>query len=203
MNLRSLPTQLTWVRIVIIPLFLIVHYCSNDLLSMNTKDIMLSAIFTIAGVTDYFDGYLARKWKQESNFGAFLDPVADKALVITTLITLLDLKRINILIAIIIILREMAVSALREWSARKQNFNLLNVSRLGKWKTGLQMTAIGLLLWNCPLINVGNINIFGYEVGNISFGTLQIGTLLIWAAVFLTVYSFVGYVKQMMFMFRE
>ena len=114
-----------------------------------------------------------------------------------------DRKRINILVAIIIILREMAVSALREWSARKQNFNLLNVSKLGKWKTGLQMTAIGFLLWNCTLINLGSINLFGYGFGNANIGTLQLGTLLIWIAVFLTVYSFIGYVKQMMFMFRE
>ena len=193
MSFRSLPTQLTWVRIVIIPLFLLVHYCAVDWCSVNTKDILLSAIFTIAGVTDYFDGYLARKWKQESNFGAFLDPVADKALVITTLITLLDLKRINILVAIIIILREMAVSALREWSARRQDYTLLAVSKIGKWKTGLQMIAIGLLLWNCPIMMIGNFN----------FGTLQLGTLFIWIAVILTVYSFVEYVRQMMFMFRD
>ncbi len=203
MNLRALPTQLTWVRIVVIPLFLLVHYCSDDWLTMNTKDIMLSAIFTIAGVTDYFDGYLARKWKQESNFGAFLDPVADKALVITCLITLLDLKRINILVAIIIILREMAVSALREWSARKQSFTLLPVSRSGKWKTGLQMTAIGLLLWNCTLIKISNINIFGYQIQQFSIGTYAIGSIMIWVAVILTVYSFVGYVKQMMSVLRD
>lgn len=198
MNFRALPTQLTWIRILVIPLFLSVHYCSDDWLNINTKDIILSAIFTLAGVTDYFDGYLARKWKQETNFGAFLDPVADKALVITCLIILLDLKRINIIIAIIIILREMTVSALREWSARKQNISILQVSSLGKFKTGLQMVAIGLLLWNCNFINIPDFNILNYNYSNFMIGTLQIGSIIIWLAVFLTLYSFFAYIKQTM-----
>ena len=203
MNFKALPIQLTWVRIWAIPLFLLVHYCSNDWLSFNSKDIILSAIFTIAGVTDYFDGYLARKWKQESNFGAFLDPVADKALVITCLIILIDLKRINILIAIIIILREMTISALREWSARKNNIHVLKVNSLGKVKTGLQMVAIGLLLWNCHLFKLDSISLFGKHYLNLNIGTVQIGSVIIWLAVFLTLYSFLTYIKQTITAFKE
>src|ERR1019366_560414 len=105
-------------------------------------------LFTVAAITDLLDGYLARKLNQMSAFGAFLDPVADKLMVAAALIVLVELTRVNAVIAVIIIGREIAISALREWMAKIGNAKSVAVNLLGKIKTIAQMVAIPMLLYH-------------------------------------------------------
>jgi CDP-diacylglycerol--glycerol-3-phosphate 3-phosphatidyltransferase/cardiolipin synthase len=108
----------------------------------------------VAAITDWFDGYLARRLNQTSAFGAFLDPVADKLMVAAALIVLVDLERTAPVIALVIIGREIAISALREWMAKAGKSGSVAVSFLGKLKTALQMIAISLLLYWQPLAGI-------------------------------------------------
>ena len=114
-------------------------------------------IFVFAAFTDYLDGYLARKLKQESSFGAFLDPVADKAIVAAALVVLIHLDRTFVFAAIIIIVREIAISALREWMAQLGTVKSVAVAYIGKLKTALQFVAISLLLFDHNTNYIGNI----------------------------------------------
>ncbi|HRG61783.1 MAG TPA: CDP-diacylglycerol--glycerol-3-phosphate 3-phosphatidyltransferase [Burkholderiales bacterium] len=171
-----LPTVLTWLRIVLVPFFVGVYYLPDYLLTMPSKNILATAIFTFAAITDYFDGYLARKMKLESSFGAFLDPVADKALVAASLVVLVNLHRTFVFAAIIIIVREIAISALREWMAQIGEVKSVAVAYIGKLKTTCQMLAIGFLL--------------------LDFYTNLIGNLLMLAAVILTLISMFYYLEQ-------
>src|ERR1035437_7850795 len=109
----NLPNALTWMRIVMIPLFVGVYYFPPTWLALPEKNLIATVIFTIAAITDLLDGYLARRLNQVSAFGAFLDPVADKLMVAAALIVLVDLNRLDAVIAVIIIGREIAISALR------------------------------------------------------------------------------------------
>ena len=144
----SFPTILTVSRIAIIPLMVFMALFSEPAwLRMLT-----AGLFAMAAITDALDGYLARKWSQTSNFGAFLDPVADKLLVVTTLVVLIH-KHADLVMtlpALIIIGREITVSALREWMSEINQSSKLRPNWLGKWKTFLQMTAIFLLLLAHP-----------------------------------------------------
>jgi len=126
-------------------------------MSMTDKNIVAALIFGVAAVTDYFDGYLARKLKQESLFGAFLDPVADKAIVAASLVVLVSLHRTFIFAAIIIIVREIAISALREWMAQIGKVQNVAVAYIGKLKTTCQLVAIGLLLLDYHTNLLGNV----------------------------------------------
>lgn len=140
----NIPIFLTIFRVILIPFFVIAFY-----LPIESSPFITTLIFFIAGVTDWLDGYLARKWKQTTRFGAFLDPVADKVMVVTALVLIVEYQHtLWITIpAIIMISREIIISALREWMAELGERSKVAVSWWGKWKTTAQMLALGGLLW--------------------------------------------------------
>ena len=150
------PILLTWLRIVAIPLLIAVYYLPADWATPYERDLMATILFCAAAVTDWADGYLARKLNQTSAFGAFLDPVADKLMVAVALVLLVE-EHANLwlsLPAVIIIGREIVVSALREWMAELGARAQVAVSQLGKWKTAAQMVALVILLGNPPQLTV-------------------------------------------------
>ena len=173
----NLPILLTWLRIVAIPLLIGVYYLPQDWLSAAERDQWATSLFMAAAVTDWADGYLARRLNQTSAFGAFLDPVADKLMVAAALILLVQFGRADAIVAAIIIGREITISALREWMAKIGASRSVAVSMVGKIKTAAQMTAIPLLLFHTPL--------YGVDVA-------YSGTVLIWLAALLTLWS-MGY----------
>lgn len=140
----NIPIFLTMFRVILIPFFVIAFY-----LPIESSPFITTSIFFIAGVTDWLDGYLARKWKQTTRFGAFLDPVADKVMVVAALVLIVEYQHsLWITIpAIIMISREIIISALREWMAELGERSKVAVSWWGKWKTTAQMLALGGLLW--------------------------------------------------------
>ncbi|CAH0178225.1 MULTISPECIES: CDP-diacylglycerol--glycerol-3-phosphate 3-phosphatidyltransferase [unclassified Pseudomonas] len=144
----NIPNLLTVLRVLLIPIFILLFY-----MPFSWSYWAASAVFAFAAVTDWLDGYLARRWEQSTPFGAFLDPVADKLMVATALV-LLVAEHANLwltLPATIIIGREIVVSALREWMAELGARAHVAVSNLGKWKTAAQMVALVILLGNPPL----------------------------------------------------
>ena len=177
----NLPNLLTWLRIVLIPLMVGVFYLPDGWITPLQADMLAASFFGIAAVTDWLDGYLARKLGQTSAFGAFLDPVADKLMVAAALIVLVDLGRAAPLVAVIIIGREITISALREWMAQLGKSSSVAVSFAGKFKTTVQMIAIMLLLYNQ--------RVFGID-------TLFWGHVLIWFAALLTLGSMFYYLKM-------
>ncbi|MCL2636313.1 MAG: CDP-diacylglycerol--glycerol-3-phosphate 3-phosphatidyltransferase [Betaproteobacteria bacterium] len=177
----NLPILLTWLRIVAIPLLIALYFLPASWATQYERDLFATSLFIAAAVTDWADGYLARKLGQTSAFGAFLDPVADKLMVAAALIVLVQLGRTDAIIAMIIIGREITISALREWMAKIGAARSVAVSMLGKVKTAAQMTAIPLLLYHVPL--------FGIDVA-------QLGNWLIWLAALLTLWS-MGYYLHM------
>lgn len=177
----NLPILLTWLRIVAIPLLLAVFYVPNQWLSPAEKNLAATIIFVAAALTDWADGYLARKLNQTSAFGAFLDPVADKLMVAAALIILVQLERADAVVASIIIGREITISALREWMAHLGSSRNVAVSMIGKIKTTAQMTAIPFLLYHMPLAG---------------FDLQAAGSWLIWFAAALTLWS-MGYYLHM------
>ena len=176
----NLPTALTWLRILMIPVVVGVYYVPDAMLALVTKNLIATVVFIIAAVTDWLDGYLARRLNQTSAFGAFLDPVADKLMVAAALIALVGLERVGDWVATVIIGREIAISALREWMAQIGAAKSVAVNMLGKVKTVSQMVAIPMLLFNGPL--------FGLDM-------LRWGTWLIYAAAILTLASMFYYLK--------
>jgi cardiolipin synthase len=150
----NLPNLLTWGRIIAIPLFVAVLYFPEEWLTAREANIISMWIFIAAAVTDWFDGYLARKWNQTSAFGAFLDPVADKLIVAAALIVLTELGRVHAVVALIIIGREITISALREWMAHIGQSKSVAVSMLGKVKTVSQLVAIPFLLYDGTLFGM-------------------------------------------------
>lgn len=177
----NLPIALTWLRIVLIPLIVALFYLPADWLSMETRDLWAASVFIVAAATDWFDGWLARRWNQTSSFGAFLDPVADKLMVSAALLVLLDLGRVDAFIALIIIGREITISALREWMAKIGASGSVAVHRLGKFKTAAQMVAIPCLLYWSPVMGLP---------------TRIIGQALIIVAAVLTVWSMCYYLQR-------
>src|SRR5690349_2646627 len=144
----NIPNLLTWLRIILIPLFVGIFYFEKSWVSLPNQNLVATVIFTLAAITDWFDGWLARKLNQTSAFGAFLDPVADKLMVAAALIILLQLGRVDAIIALIIIGREITISALREWMAHMGAARSVAVSFIGKIKTVSQMIAIPMLLYD-------------------------------------------------------
>ncbi len=144
----NVPTLLTWLRMAAIPLVVGVYALPPSWMDLHARNLAAALLFVLAGLTDWFDGFLARRWNQVSAFGAFLDPVADKLMVSAALLVLLELGRIGSLVALIIIGREIAISALREWMARIGRSRAVAVNWLGKVKTATQMVAIPLLLYD-------------------------------------------------------
>jgi cardiolipin synthase len=145
----NIPIILTWLRVALIPLMVGVLYLPDAWLgSFNkTQGLASTIIFIVAALTDWVDGFLARRWNQTSAFGAFLDPVADKLMVAGALLVLIELGRVNAVIAFIIVGREITISALREWMAQIGASKSVAVSSLGKIKTVAQMVAIPMLLY--------------------------------------------------------
>jgi CDP-diacylglycerol--glycerol-3-phosphate 3-phosphatidyltransferase/cardiolipin synthase len=177
-RLPNLPTILTWLRIVLIPLVLGVYYLPWP---EHQQNLWACAFFVVSAATDWFDGYLARRWGQTSVFGAWLDTLADKLLVAACMVVLLHLKRIDMLVALIIIGREITISALREWMAKIGASGSVAVALIGKWKTAVQLGAIGFLLYFD--------DVFGLPV-------FSIGTALAWVAAALTLWSMVYYLAK-------
>ncbi|MCL2875771.1 MAG: CDP-diacylglycerol--glycerol-3-phosphate 3-phosphatidyltransferase [Betaproteobacteria bacterium] len=173
----NIPNILTWGRIALIPVFIGVFYLPDAWANMAQKNLFAAVFFTAAAITDWLDGYLARVLKQTSAFGAFLDPVADKLMVAASLIMLVQLDRVDILVSIIIIGREITISALREWMAREGQSASVAVTYIGKLKTTAQMTAIPMLLFYAPLLGVS---------------MYVVGSILIYVAAALTLWS-MGY----------
>jgi cardiolipin synthase len=157
----NIPIFLTWLRVALIPLVVGVFYLPHTWLTPYEQGIAASAVFIIAAVTDWFDGFLARRWSQTSAFGAFLDPVADKLMVAGALLVLVQLDRVNAAVAFVIIGREIAISALREWMAQIGASKSVAVSSLGKIKTTAQMIAIPMLLFNEQLFYVIDTHYWG------------------------------------------
>ena len=180
---RNLPNYVTWCRILMIPLIVGVFYLPESWLQAENKNIAATAIFIVAAITDWLDGYLARVLDQMSAFGAFLDPVADKLIIAGALVVLLQLDRVEPLVALIIIGREIAISALREWMAQMGQAKSVAVAFIGKLKTVFQMIAIPLLLFHDPLF-VGLLN------------CQFLGTILINVAAVLTVISMLYYLRK-------
>ncbi|MBU0751069.1 MAG: CDP-diacylglycerol--glycerol-3-phosphate 3-phosphatidyltransferase [Gammaproteobacteria bacterium] len=177
----NIPNLLTWARILLIPAFVCVFYLPADWLAPKHQNQLATAFFVVAAVTDWFDGWLARKLGQMTAFGAFLDPVADKLMVAAALIVLLKLGRVDAIIAFIIIGREITISALREWMAHIGASKSVAVSFIGKLKTTAQMVAVPLLLYHEPL------------------GVLDpqlAGTWLIYVAAVLTLWSMIYYIRM-------
>jgi cardiolipin synthase (CMP-forming) len=175
----TIPTLLTWSRIVAIPLILGVYYMG---LPMATANLVATVLFVVFAWTDWLDGFLARKLNQTSSFGAFLDPVADKFLVCASLLILVYLKRADVFVALIIIGREIAISALREWMAQIGASRSVAVHMIGKLKTTAQMVAIPFLLYDGVLFGVVH--------------TGALGIWLMWGAAVLTVWSMVYYLQK-------
>ncbi|MGQ0749447.1 MAG: CDP-diacylglycerol--glycerol-3-phosphate 3-phosphatidyltransferase [Betaproteobacteria bacterium] len=176
----NIPNLLTWLRILLIPLFVGIFYFEKSWVSAPNQNLVATVIFTAAAVTDWLDGWLARKLNQTSAFGEFLDPVADKLMVAAALITLVQLERVDAIIALIIIGREITISALREWMAKIGQARSVAVSFLGKFKTASQMVAIPLLLYHD---RVGSLD------------PHRVGTWLIYIAAVLTLISMAYYLK--------
>ena len=175
----TLPTMLTWARIVAIPLIVAVFYLPWSPAQIN---LTAAVLFVVVAATDWLDGWLARRLNQTSAFGAFLDPVADKFLVCAALLILLQLDRVNAWVAFVIIGREIAISALREWMAQIGASKSVAVHMIGKVKTSVQMVAIPFLLFDGLLFGVIDTNVWG--------------TWLIWISAVLTVWSMVYYLQK-------
>jgi len=175
----TIPTLMTWTRIIAIPFIVGVFYSE---LPVESRNFLATVMFVIFAITDWLDGYLARKLNQASSFGAFLDPVADKFLVCASLLVLVHLHRVHVLVALIIIGREIAISSLREWMAIIGASKSVAVNLLGKLKTTLQMVAIPFLLFDGVL--------WGW------LNTGATGRVLIWVAAFMTIWSMLYYLKK-------
>ena len=178
--LWNVPNSLTMLRILLIPVFVMIFYASPETIAPHWVNLSATLVFALAALTDWLDGYLARILNQTSAFGAFLDPVADKLMVAAALIVLVEFERVGAFIALIIIGREIAISALREWMAGMGERNSVAVAFLGKIKTAAQMAAILFLLYYDP---IGAINV------------KWIGQVLINVAAFLTLLSMAYYLK--------
>ena len=176
----TVPTILTWTRIVAIPLIIGVFYLRWP--PEPVQNMVATVMFIVFAFTDWLDGYLARRLKQTSAFGAFLDPVADKFLVCASLLVLVHLDRTDVFVALIIIGREIAISALREWMAQIGASRSVAVHMIGKVKTTVQMVAIPFLLYDGRLFEVIDTGLWG--------------RWLIWVAAILTVWSMVYYLRK-------
>ena len=175
----NLPTLLTWARIVAIPLIVGVFQLP---IGEPDRNLIATVLFIVVALTDWADGYLARRLNMTSSFGAFLDPVADKFLVCAALLVLVELARVQSLVALVIIGREIAISALREWMAQIGASRSVAVHMLGKVKTVVQMVAIPFLLYHGLLFGLIDTQFWG--------------TVLLYIAAVLTIWSMVYYLQK-------
>jgi CDP-diacylglycerol--glycerol-3-phosphate 3-phosphatidyltransferase len=185
----TLPLILTLLRVAAIPVVLALFYWPIPYARQ-----VATVVYAAAAITDWFDGWLARRWQQTSKFGAFLDPVADKLLVAVCLVMLLRVapegwtRDVLALLVAIIVGREITISALREWMAELGTRTRIGVNRMGKVKTGFQMTSIGMMIWQ--------IDTFGLPI-------YELGYLLLFVAAVLTVWSMVMYLRAAWPMMQE
>jgi CDP-diacylglycerol--glycerol-3-phosphate 3-phosphatidyltransferase/cardiolipin synthase len=177
----NVPNLLTWLRIIMIPLVIGVFYVPQSWLSSWQQNLIATVLFIAAAITDWLDGYLARRLNQTSAFGAFLDPVADKLMIAAALIVLVQLHRADAIISVVIIGREIAISAMREWMAKIGKSRSVAVNFLGKVKTISQMIAVPMLLYHDP-------------IG--AFDVQRVGTWLIYCAAILTLVSMFNYLQR-------
>ena len=177
MNL-NIPNLLTLLRILLIPLVVFVFY-----LPIEHAGAYSAILFAIAGITDWFDGYLARRLNQTSRFGEFLDPVADKLMVTVVLVMVVEsFGGLWLMVAAMVIIgREITISALREWMAEVGERKKIAVSQLGKVKTTLQMFSLFFLLYQEPLLGLPSA---------------EIGLFLLLVATLLTIWSMISYLRQ-------
>jgi len=175
----TIPTIMTWTRIIAIPLIIGVFYLP---ISESSRNLVATVMFVVFAATDWLDGFLARKLNQTSSFGAFLDPVADKFLVCACVLVLVHLGRADVFVALIIIGREIAISALREWMAQIGASKSVAVHMIGKLKTVSQMVAIPFLLFDGRLFGVVDTHLWG--------------VWLIWISAVLTIWSMVYYLQK-------
>jgi CDP-diacylglycerol--glycerol-3-phosphate 3-phosphatidyltransferase len=175
----NFPTLLTWTRVLAIPLLVGVFYLP---VAAHVQNVLATVLFVAAAITDWLDGWLARRLGQTSAFGAFLDPVADKLIVCVALVMLVALGRVDAIIAAIIVGRELTISALREWMAQAGARASVAVHSIGKFKTMAQLVAIPLLLFHDRLFGVIDCHLFG--------------TWLIYVAAVLTVWSMTYYLRR-------
>mgnify|MGYP003376443697 FL=1 len=176
----NVPMILTWARIALIPLIIGVFYIPDSILSPFMQNVWATVIFIVAALTDAFDGYIARKYNMESAIGAFLDTSADKLMVCAALIVLLDFGRVDMIVALIIIGREITVTALREWMAKVGAAARVKVNWFCKIKAIAQMVAIPMLLYWDSFLGIS---------------MAWLGTILIYVAAILTIYSMVVYMR--------
>ncbi len=181
----NLPNILSLLRILFIPVLVLLYF-----LPYESATVWATVIFVVAAITDWLDGYLARKWDQTSPFGAFIDPVADKLIVVVALVLIVFKSPVwYILIPVVLIIsRELTVSALREWMAELGKRNVVKVSQMGKWKTTFQMIAISCLIFYKPL--------FGLPI-------FEIGVVLLYVAAWLTLLSMFNYIQAAWPMLRN
>lgn len=178
MSIKSIPMMMTWSRVVLIPVFLICYYAP-----IEDARFWAGLAFMIAAITDWFDGYLARKMGVDSKLGAFLDPVADKLIVAAALIVVAAEYHDNIYViisAVLIMMREIGISALREWMAENNAREVVAVSNLGKIKTASQLAALTWL-------------IYGGTLWGVNWG--ELGFPMLYFAAFLTVVTWIQYTK--------
>ncbi len=178
----NFPIFLTWLRVAAIPLVAAIYYLPESWLTIADKNLIATTLFIAAAITDWLDGYLARKWGQVSAFGAFLDPVADKLIVAAALLVLLNFDRVPVWVALVIIGREITISALREWMAQIGASASVAVHFVGKLKTAMQLVAISFLLYDHTL--------WGF------IDCAWIGRQLIVVAAILTLWSMFYYLKK-------
>ena len=178
----NFPIFLTWLRVALIPVFIGLFYLPSSMLADAARNQIGTLIFALAAITDWLDGFLARKWGQTSAFGAFLDPVADKLIVAAALILLVDLERTWAWLAMVIIGREITISALREWMAQLGEHKSVAVAYVGKLKTAAQMIAVLLLLFDAPLM--------------VGLNTRLLGNIFMVLAAVLTLWSMGYYLKM-------
>lgn len=173
----NLPNILSLLRIALIPVLMLLYF-----MPFESASVWATGVFVLAAVTDWLDGYLARKWEQTSPFGAFIDPVADKLIVVVALVMILyKTPTWYVLIPVILIIaRELTVSALREWMAELGQRGVVKVSKMGKWKTTFQMIAISCLIFYKPL--------FGLPI-------FDLGIVLLYFAAWLTLQSMFHYLQ--------
>ncbi len=178
----TLPLLLTIGRVVAIPVVLVMFYVDVRIAGHEVSRQLATVLYAAAAITDWLDGYLARKWNQTSKFGAFLDPVADKLLVAVCLVMLLQDRPGGVLAVLtaVIIGREITISALREWMAELGSRAHVAVSWIGKVKTAFQMTAIGMMIW---------------EIDTFRLPIYDIGYVLLFIASALTIWSMIVYLR--------
>jgi CDP-diacylglycerol--glycerol-3-phosphate 3-phosphatidyltransferase len=176
----NVPNALTFFRVVLIPCFAGIYYLPHTLINQSLMNWIGAGIFLFAAITDWLDGFFARYLNQASKFGAFFDPVADKLMVVAALLVLLELDRVNAIISLVIIGRELSISSLREWMATIGKPGGMAVMFIGKLKTTIQMVAILMLLYYDDLW---------------FFNVKWIGNILINIAALLTVISMVYYIR--------